>query len=228
MDTSLRVLLVAASQDDAEPLLEELRRGGHEVTWKLVSTRAEMEQAVSGGKWDVVLSEYDLPGFGALAALEVASKAGLEAPFLVVSDDIAEDSGVRVLRAGADNCLPRSALPSLAAEVERKVSAARLRRERRQARRALRESESRFRAIAESASDAILTTDADGIVLFANRAAERVFGHPVAALIGWPVERLLPGFPRPTADGGVSPRGTSAGERPPVEWSALHASGKTV
>ena len=228
MDTSLRVLLVAASQNDAEPLLEELRRGGHDVAWELVRTREEMERAVSGRKWDVVLSEYDLPGFGALAALEVASKAGLEAPFLVISDDVGEDSGARVLRAGADSCLPRAALSTLAAEVARKVSASRLRRERRQARRTLRESESRFRAIAESASDAILTTDADGIVLFANRAAERVFGNPVAALIGWPVERLLPGFPRPTADGGVSPHGPSSGERPPVEWSALHASGKTV
>src|SRR5207247_329393 len=102
--------------------------------------------------------------------------------FLVVSDAVSEDSGVRVLRAGADNCLARSSLPRLARVVERELGEWRLRRERRRARQALRESESRFRALAETASDAILTADGENQIVFANRAAERVFGYPIHAM----------------------------------------------
>src|SRR2546426_3742493 len=111
MDTPLRVLLVAASAADGEPLLDELRRAGHEVCWEVVRSAAEMERALRGKTWDVVLSDYDLPEFSAFAALALTRAAGLEAPFLVVSDAVSEDSGVRVLRAGADNCLARSSLP---------------------------------------------------------------------------------------------------------------------
>src|SRR5512141_1595630 len=193
METSLRVLLVAASPGDAEPLVDELARAGYEVAWEVVRDGSEMERAVGGKLWDVVLSEYEIPGFGALAALDVASRAALDAPVVVVFDSIDEDGARRLRRSGAV-CFPRTALSRLAIEVERTLSAGRLRRERRQARQALQDSESRFRGLAETGSDAILTTDPDGIVIFANRATERVFGRPVPAVIGRPIEQLLPGI----------------------------------
>ncbi|HEV8611778.1 MAG TPA: EAL domain-containing protein [Thermoanaerobaculia bacterium] len=214
MDTPLRVLLVAASRSEAEPFLDELRCAGYDVTWEIVRDRSEMEGAVSARSWDVVLSQPELPGFGPLSALEVMSSAGLDAPFLVVSDATGDDEETPVLRA---------ALPRLGVEVERTLSVARLRRERRMSRKAVRESESRFRALAEIVPDVILTTDPDGLVLFANRSAERVFGHDVAAVIGRPIERLLPGLlPLPTG-----PR-PNLRERVRVERDGLHASGRKI
>jgi len=228
MDTPLRVLLVAASAADGEPLLDELRRAGHEVCWEVVRSAAEMERALRGKTWDVVLSDYDLPEFSAFAALALTRAAGLEAPFVVVSDAVSEDSGVRVLRAGADNCLARGSLPRLAQVVERELGEWRLRSERRRARQALRESESRFRALAETASDAILTADSENQIVFANRAAERVFGYPIPAMIGRHLERIIPGLHplwdpgSETADGSVS---TDPAQR---EHTAIHASGRPI
>jgi diguanylate cyclase (GGDEF)-like protein/PAS domain S-box-containing protein len=81
----------------------------------------------------------------------------------------------------------------LAPTLERELREAQIRRERRQAQRSLRDSEMRYRSLAETASDAILTTDETGTILFANRAAGRILALPVAGLIGEHLDTFLPG-----------------------------------
>ena len=68
-----------------------------------------------------------------------------------------------------------------------------------QAEEALRASEEHFRAVADTAADAILSLDAQGNVAYANAAASRIFGQPVEKLTGRPVTELLPGG-MPAAD----------------------------
>ncbi|MDX1675670.1 MAG: PAS domain S-box protein, partial [Longimicrobiales bacterium] len=57
---------------------------------------------------------------------------------------------------------------------------------------ARRESEERYRFVAESASDGILTIDQDRRILFANRAAEKIFGLTITDMVGKPFRRLIP------------------------------------
>lgn len=64
--------------------------------------------------------------------------------------------------------------------------------EQRQAEQALRESETRLHAVITSASDAIISTDVNGTIQLFNPAAERIFGHPAAGMLGQSLERLLP------------------------------------
>jgi PAS domain S-box-containing protein len=64
--------------------------------------------------------------------------------------------------------------------------------ERRRAERELRESEERHRTIAETASDAILTIDETGNIIFANPAVEHVFGYLPQELIGERLTVLMP------------------------------------
>ena len=56
------------SAEDAALALEELRRGGFECISRRVQTREAMEAALAE-KWDVILSDFQVPGFGALPAL---------------------------------------------------------------------------------------------------------------------------------------------------------------
>lgn len=65
---------------------------------------------------------------------------------------------------------------------------------------ALRESESRYRIVAETASDAIVTIDQAGTILFVNAAAEKIFGYAAAELINSPLARLLPEYKRYVPD----------------------------
>jgi len=66
--------------------------------------------------------------------------------------------------------------------------------ERKRAEQALQASEEQFRALAESASDAIFTIDTAGRVVFMNRAAERVFGYSREEMLKSNLTMLLPGF----------------------------------
>ncbi len=57
---------------------------------------------------------------------------------------------------------------------------------------ARRESEERYRFVAESASDGILTIDQNRRILFANRAAEKIFGLTITDMVGQPFSMLIP------------------------------------
>jgi PAS domain S-box-containing protein len=61
---------------------------------------------------------------------------------------------------------------------------------------ALRESENRFRTLAETASDAIVTIDETGRIVLVNRAAEKVFGYTRHEMIGRELGMLMPAHPR--------------------------------
>ena len=50
--------------------------------------------------------------------------------------------------------------------------------------RVLKESEDRFRTLAQTASDAIITIDEQSVIIFVNPAAEQVFGHTVEEMLG--------------------------------------------
>jgi two-component system, cell cycle sensor histidine kinase and response regulator CckA len=59
---------------------------------------------------------------------------------------------------------------------------------------ALIESEQRYRIVAETAIDAIVTIDESGQILFVNRSAERIFGYSAPDMLGFNLSLLLPGY----------------------------------
>src|SRR6185369_6214097 len=68
--------------------------------------------------------------------------------------------------------------------------------ERKGAEERLSESEEHYRNVAETATDAIITSDEEGIITFVNRAAERVFGYASEDLFGLKIMMLMPEYLR--------------------------------
>src|SRR5947207_407157 len=145
MTTPVRVLILHESPETAAQLVEELARGGFQPAFERLTSREAFDRALSAGAWDIVLSDYRVGDFGALEALALLKKRETDLPFIVVSREIGEETAVKAIKAGAHNCLPLSALGQLAATVERELREGQIRRERREARKALRESDSRLR-----------------------------------------------------------------------------------
>src|SRR4051794_7006060 len=139
MGQPLRILVVEDSKEDAELLVRELRRGGYEPLFERVDSSEAMRAALDRRTWDVVVSDYVMPGFGGLEALALFHEKGLDAPFIVVSGHIGEDLAVAAIKAGADDYLMKDRLGRLVPAIERALEEAEVRRAHQRANEALRE-----------------------------------------------------------------------------------------
>jgi signal transduction histidine kinase len=128
MGHPLRVLIVEDNESDALLLLRELARGGYEVTHERVDTREGMEKALAGGMWDLVLSDFAMPRFGAPEALALLGELGFDLPFIIVSGTIGEETAVESMRAGARDFVVKDKLARLVPAIGRELREASLRR----------------------------------------------------------------------------------------------------
>jgi len=121
MATSLHVLIVEDSAEDAQLVLRELQRGGYKVEHERVETRAAMQEALSRSLWDLVLCDYTLPQFSAMDALATLKASRLDLPFIVISGTIDEASSVTALKAGAHDFMVKGRLARLLPAIEREL-----------------------------------------------------------------------------------------------------------
>lgn len=129
----LRALIVEDSEDDAELLLQELRRAGYSITHVRVYTAEAMSAELVTGTWDIVFSDFTMPQFNAFDALSLLRSTGLDIPFIIVSGTIGEDRAVNAMKAGAHDYILKGNMKRLAPATERELREAEVRRERRQA-----------------------------------------------------------------------------------------------
>jgi signal transduction histidine kinase len=127
----LRVLMVEDSEDDALLVTLALRRGGYAPELRRVDSPEGLRAALAAAAWDVVVSDYSLPGFDGLAALRLVREQG-DLPFVLVSGTIGEERAVEALKAGAGDFVGKQNLTRLVPAIEREIRDAALRRERRE------------------------------------------------------------------------------------------------
>jgi PAS domain S-box-containing protein len=187
----LRCLLVEDSEDDARLLLRHLRDVGYDVTSERVDTPEAMQAALTLKPWDLVLSDYRMPHFNGLAALELLQASGRDLPFILVSGTIGEAMAVAAMKAGAHDYLMKDNLGRLGPAVQRELRQAEERRARGQAEMALRASDERRRAILETAMDGFCLVDTKGRLLEANGTYARMSGYSVEELLGLHMADLM-------------------------------------
>jgi putative nucleotidyltransferase with HDIG domain len=137
VENRLRVLLIEDSEADAQLLLRELKRGGFSVEFERVETAQSMKTALLQQIWDIVISDYSLPQFGAPQALVVLQESGFDLPFIIISGTIGEDSAVAALKAGAHDFIVKGKMARLIPAIQRELKEVSVRRERRQREREL-------------------------------------------------------------------------------------------
>lgn len=186
MSKAIRVLLVEDSEADAFLMLGELKRAGYEATAARVQTAAEMAEMLDNQKWDVVLGDYALPGFGGIAALKLLQSRGVDIPFISVSGMVGEEVAVETMKAGASDYVLKDRLTRLPSAIERELKAAEERRRRRRA-----EAEAaHLAAIVQSSDDAIFSTTPEGVITSWNGGAEQMFGFHASDVMGQPAAML--------------------------------------
>jgi signal transduction histidine kinase len=130
--TPLALLSVEDSADDVELIAGELARNGLMPKVRQVQTSEEMTRALREQHWDAICMDYQMPRFDALRALKVRADLAPDTPVIVISGYIGETAAVALLKAGADDYIPKHNLARLAPALRRAMRDVGDRRARRQ------------------------------------------------------------------------------------------------
>lgn len=150
----LRVLHLEDSELDHQLALAHLTRGGLHANVQRIDSEAAFLTALNR-EWDAIISDYNLPGFSGLVALDLLKARGLDVPFILVSGEIGEDTAVEAMRNGASDYLLKNNLARLVPALLHAVEATEMRQGRLRADRELDESKQRLRELAQHLQNSI-------------------------------------------------------------------------
>ncbi|MDP3084884.1 MAG: histidine kinase [Rubrivivax sp.] len=152
----VRLLHIEDSEPDHALAMAHLRRAGLAASARRIESRAEFELALAE-PWDLILSDYNLPGFSGLEALQMLRASGRLLPFILVSGEIGEDTAVEAMRNGASDYLLKNNLVRLAPAIEHAIAAAETHRARLAADQEVEQSRERLRELAQHLQTSIDT-----------------------------------------------------------------------
>ncbi len=180
MSQPLKVLLIEDSEDDAQLVILELRRGGFKPEYVRVETAPELREALGQQKWDVVLSDYNLPEFDVQSGLAIVQETGMDIPFIIMSGFVRAADVVQYLKAGAHDFLEKDDLARLVPAIERELREVEVRKQRREAEETLHKLS---RAVEQSPSTVIIT-DHEGLIEYVNPKFEEITGYSTEEIRG--------------------------------------------
>lgn len=167
------MLLIEDSEDDAQLVLLELRRGGFKPEYFRVETADEFREALTQDQWDMVLSDHNLPQFNAPSALAIFNEIGIDIPFIIMSGAVRAADVVDLLKAGAHDFLEKNDLARLVPAIERELREVKVRQRQREAEKTLLKLSS---AVEQSPSTVIITDD-KGLIEYVNPKFEKATGY---------------------------------------------------
>ena len=122
MKHALRILIVDDSPEDAALIVRQLQQE-FSPSYERVETADAMGAALDKGGWHLVISDYVMPRFSGLSALQLLQQRGIDIPFIMVSGQMGEDVAVEAMRAGAHDFVLKGQLARLTPAVERELHA---------------------------------------------------------------------------------------------------------
>jgi diguanylate cyclase (GGDEF)-like protein/PAS domain S-box-containing protein len=191
----LKILLLEDVATDAELASRQLQRAGIECTTRRVQTEEAFVHMLDEFRPDLILSDFTLPAFDGLTALDIARKKRPDTPFIFVSGTLGEERAIESLRRGAVDYVLKTNLRRLAPAVQRAMQDVEERNERRKAEQQLQDSEARFQIVARATNDAIWDWDLVSGQVWWNESTRTLFGYSpeeIGSDASWWMERIHP------------------------------------
>jgi PAS domain S-box-containing protein len=176
MNEVLNVLCLEDSPRDAEIMRELLIDAGYNLNMDCTAAEKEFVSFLRSHKYDLILSDFKLPGFDGFEALRWSQEICPNIPFICVSGSIGESLAVEILKKGAVDYILKDRLERLPSAIQRALDEAKEKDARQQAEIALLESEEHFRSLFENSTVGIYRTTPDGKILLANPTLVKLLG----------------------------------------------------
>jgi diguanylate cyclase (GGDEF)-like protein len=150
MAAPLQLVLIEDDPNDGEIIARHLRKAGLDCVMHRVQTGPGLLTILSTLKPDLIISDFALPRFNGLQALEMATAQAPDVPFIFVSGTIGEETALEAVRNGATDYILKSNLSRLSAAVERALTEAAIKVQKRQSEQLRRDQELRLQRLTRS------------------------------------------------------------------------------
>ncbi|MCF7804959.1 MAG: response regulator [Candidatus Marinimicrobia bacterium] len=178
MNNKIKILVMEDNPSDAALMIEVIKREGFDPEWQRVITKQEFLESLDQSI-DVILADHTLPQFDAIQALTLLNERKGEIPFIIVSGTISEEAAIEGLRLGATDYVLKDRLARLGPSVRDAIERHQLQVEKHKAESELRQSEQKFRLLANNAQDIIyrLTMKPKPMMDYISPAVEHLTGY---------------------------------------------------
>ena len=145
MNQHVRILILEDIPNDAELMERELHKARITFTSQRVETKEDFSKALLEFEPDIILSDYRLPQFSGLEALQMLKEQGTGVPFVLVTGSLSEEVAVECMKQGATDYILKSSLMRLSAAVESALKRREAEKQKEEALEALRHSQEQLR-----------------------------------------------------------------------------------
>ena len=186
----LRLLLIEDNPDDAELCRLALNKLPQKPHLDVVSTKEDFRDRLRAASYDIILSDYSLGNWNAADALNFLRSESWDIPFILVTGTLGEEKAVACIKSGMAEFILKGHLDRLPIAISRCLEEKRLQDEYRRAQRSIRESEAKFRALADAIPAAIFIEEG-GVCRYANHTAVEITGYSQEELLAMTISRIV-------------------------------------
>ena len=129
----LSVLIIEDSEEDTSLLVRLLRKNNYEPDYKQVWKEDTLREALAEKNWDLIVSDFFMPGFSGMDALKIVKETQSDIPFIVLSGVVGEEKAVEMMLAGANDYVMKDNMSRLIPAIKRELIEAQSRREKKEA-----------------------------------------------------------------------------------------------
>jgi PAS domain S-box-containing protein len=187
----LNLLLVEDNPADAELCLHLLYKSQFEVRCDVVKTAEEFIDRLRATTYDIILSDYALGDWTGMDAFDLLRRGGSDIPFILVTAALGEQKAIECVGLGVTDYVMKDRLDRLPAAISKALEEKGLRDERRRTEQSLRESEAKFRALAEAIPTAVFIEQGTQC-RYVNHAAVCITGYSREELLSMNFWSLIP------------------------------------
>ena len=179
----INALILEDSEADLQLVENFLIEAGYDLSCTHAVTEEDFTSALRTQNYDIIISDFKLPGFNAFAALDICSHLSPDTPLICLSGSMGEETAIDLLKFGAVDYVLKDRMQRLPFAVKRALEKSREIEIRKRAEQQIKESEEKFRNLFDNHAAVKLIIDPDnGKIVEANKAAAEFYGYSKTAL----------------------------------------------
>jgi len=197
MEKKINILIIEDVPADAELVEHELRKEKIEFSSKRVDTKKDFLRELKDFVPDIIISDFCLPQFNGMAALELAKGLAPLTPFIICTGSMNEETAVECMKAGAADYVIKEHLVRIVPAVKNALEQKQIREKKEQAEKALMLSALEWQTTFNAIKDGICLTDLNGKLIRCNKAMTKLLGKPASKILGYTLNELIKNISKP-------------------------------